>query len=173
MEISYPVFRLGSSKPHIESGVVLYITRTREEDSEDITDSYRIVDDVSLPGNFARRRLQLLKHNIKLKKISRAVFFLGDLIKIARAGTWFIDSNGNVFKYKKSTKAKLQFKKITKVMPIPSGGSIVSIEGINHRFKSLFPPLATEKYAGVLKYGLSNILYGFYEEKYDETWRMI
>lgn len=173
-EISYPVFRLGTERPLFENGVVLYITRTREDDSSEIVTTYRIVDDQSIPGgSLAKRRLKLLSDGIRLKRISRAVFFLGDLIKLATSNTWFIDSAGSVFRYVRKTRTLLQFKKIHHVIPIKTGGAILEIEGIPSRFKCLYTPKPNELYAGVLKYGLSYVLYGVYTEQYDDTWRLI
>ena len=97
LEIAYPVFRIGSERPMFEEGVVLYLHYGKNEDSAPI---YYIVDDTTLPGKgLAERRIQLMRQGIKLKKLSRAVFFLGDLIKVATASTWFIDSNGTVLRY--------------------------------------------------------------------------
>jgi hypothetical protein len=173
-EISYPVFRLGTEKPVFEDGVVLYITRTRDEDATEIVNTYRIVDDTNLPGkSLAVRRLRLLAEGVRLKRITRAVFFLGDLVKLATSNTWFIDAVGNVFRYVRKTRAKLQFKKITQILPIKTGGAVVEVEGLPNRFKCLYAPRPDEKYAGVLKYGLSYILYGVYTEQYDDTWRLI
>ena len=174
-EISYPVYRLGTEKPLFENGVVLYITRTKEdEDSIETINTIRIVDDQNIPGkSLAVRRLRLLSDGVKLKKISRAVFFLGDLVKIATSRTWFIDAVGNVFRYVRKTRALLQFKKITGMLPLQAGGALLELQGLPNRFKCLYAPRPDEKYAGVLKYGLSYILYGVYTEQYDDTWRLI
>lgn len=173
-EISYPVFRLGTERPIFENGVVLYITRTREDDSSEIVTEHRIVDDRNMSGDsLARRRLQLLSEGVQLKRISRAVFFLGDLVKLATSSTWFIDSIGNVFRYVRKTRALLQFKRINHIIPIKAGGAILEIVGLPGRFKCLYTPKPDEKYAGILKYGLSYILYGVYTEQYDNTWRLV
>lgn len=174
MEISYPVFCLGKDRPQTENGVVLYITRTRQEDSEELITTYKIVDDKNVEGNtLALRRLRLLREGVPLKKISRTVFFLGDLVKVATSAMWFIDSAGVVFRYVKHTRTKLEFKKIKNVINISTGGAIIEVEGIPSRFKSLFAPKPSEIYAGVLKYGVSYILYGFYMEQFQDTWRLI
>jgi hypothetical protein len=153
---------------------VLYSTTTIEEGEIIDTVDIRIVDDQNLPGaNLAIRRLQLLNSGVKLKQLARAVFFLGDLIKLATSSTWFIDYAGNVFRYVKSKNVKLTFKKITKILPIKSGGAIVEIDGIPTRFKSLYMPNAEDTHAGVLCDKASFILYGFYDKKYSDTRRLI
>jgi hypothetical protein len=119
------------------------------------------------------RRLAAKQNGAKLFKIKLAIFFLGDLVKIAKPNIWFIDSAGKLFNYNKATRALLKFYKIKLNIPINTGGSIIEVEGIATRFKSLFPPDRDKKYAGILHDKKSLILYGFYSEKYDDTWRKV
>jgi len=119
------------------------------------------------------RRLRILNKGQALQKIGRAIFFLGDLVKIAKRQSYFIDSNGKLFQYKKSMRAKLTFKRLLNVIPIATGGALLEVEGINSRFKCLFAPKTLELYVGVLEFGKSHILYGLYEQPYKSTWRMI
>jgi hypothetical protein len=172
-EIVYPVFKLGAEKPHFAEGVVVFIRHYLDED-RNLVEKYKIVDDTNLPGDtLALRRIILLKNKVPLKPLGNAVFFLGDLIKIAHRKIWFIDSSGNIFQYKKSRRAKLEFKKIKLIHQITSGGAIIEVEGIASRFKCLHTPRNGEQYAGLLVDGRSYILYGLYQEKPDDTWRMI
>jgi hypothetical protein len=120
-----------------------------------------------------KRRLLILNSGASLQKVGKAIFFLGDLIKIAKRGMYFIDSTGRVFQYRKSTRAKLQFKRLINVIPIATGGAILEVEGIHSRFKCLFLPKTLELYVGVLEFGKSHILYGLYEQPYKSSWRMI
>jgi hypothetical protein len=164
-EIRYPVFRLGTLKPTEEAGVVFYLYSNNK---------YSIVDDKSIVGeSLSSRRLHMLSTGVKLRKITRAIFFLGDLLKLATKTTWFIDSNGLVFQIKKSLRTTLEYLRIKKVIPIKTGGAIIELDGANMRLKSLFAPTPNELYAGVLKYGLAYILYGFFTEKHSTTWRWI
>ena len=172
-ELTYPVFRLGAEKPHFIDGVVVFVRQYLDED-KNLIQKYKVVDDTNLPGDtLALRRLILLKNKVKLKPINNAIFFLGDLIKLAHRKIWFIDSLGNIFQYKKSMVAKLQFKKIKYIQEIPTGGAIIEVEGIAHRFKTLFTPRNFEQYAGILKHGNTHILYGLYKEKHKDSWRMV
>lgn len=171
-EIVYPVFKIGTERPLFEEGVVMYIYYYRKED--DTIAKYHIVDDRTLVGkSLAERRLKLLKQGIRLKKLSRAVFFLGDLIKVATASTWLIDSMGNVFRYKKSKSMKLVYKPIKQIIPIKSGGAIIEVQGVPSRFKCLYKPNSNIKYAGIIEYGMSHILYDLSTEQFDSTRRMI
>ena len=169
MGISFPVFRLGSEKPTQEEGVTLYIRRYGDESID-----YKIVDDLTVEGNnLATRRLNMLNQGIPLKKIGKAIFFLGDLVKDAKPSIWYVDSSGAVFQYRKSRMVELIFKKIDYVHKIPSGGAILEIKGIPSRFKCLFAPTASQQYAGILKDGMSYVLYGLYNEQYDDTRRKL
>ena len=171
-EIAYPVFKLGINKPNVDDRVVYYLY-TREKDDEEVYD-LRIIDDPKLPQEtLALRRLYLKNLGEPLAKIRHAIFFLGDLIKIATPSTWFIDSKGKVFNYVKSNRAKLRFYKLTKKLPIKSGGVIVEAEGISTRFKALYMPPNEMKYVGILHLGMTLVLYGFYAEKHEDTWRKV
>ena len=160
----------------VENGLVFYYHEREEEvDDETVVSSkYKIVDDHNLTGDtLAQRRLQLMVQEVPLAKLSNAVYFLGDFIKLADPKLWFIDSNGKVFNYKRSTRARLKFYKITQLIPIATGGVIVEVEGIMQRFKALYPPTSNKTHVGVLHFGLATILYGFYEQAHQETWRLI
>lgn len=174
-DIHYPVFRLGVNKPEVSGGLIQYVEQTLDEATGYSDYVYRIVDDKTQPGDtLAKRRLHMLKIGYKLKKIQRAVFFLADLIKLATASTWFIDARGVLFNYKKTKSYPLYFKKITKIIPMKTGGCIVEVEGISNRFKSMYPPIEGQMYAGILKFeNTSDILYGFYNEQHDKTRRHI
>lgn len=165
---------MGSTKPVIDDGIVVYFNIVRDDDT--LADDYhvQVVDDTSLPGKtLAARRIILMVQGTPLKKLSKAVFFLGDLIKLAKPYHWFIDSVGQVFNYRKQGTYKLVFRRITKLIPIPSGGAILTIESFNERFKCLYKPKLEEHFAGILQYGITNILYGVYTEKHKDTHRKI
>lgn len=175
-EIVFPVFNIGIHKPQVEKGLVFYY-HEREEYIEDelvTTTKYKVVDDQNLSGEtLAKRRLQLTVEEVPLAKLSNAVYFLGDLIKIADPKLWFIDSRGKIFNYKRTTRAKLKFYKVLRLLPINTGGVVVEVEGLSQRFKALYRPTEDKQYVGILHFGVALILYGFYDQKYDETWRMV
>jgi hypothetical protein len=153
-------------------GVVLYYRQYFIEDKK--VETYHIIDDTTLPQpTLALRRLELLKKEVKLQKLGKATFFLADFIKLANRNTWFIDSAGIVFQYKKHKRAKLTFKKIKRIIPIVSGGAIVEVEGLPSRFKTLHMPDLSNRYAGLIVDGMGYILYGLYQDKLNDSWRMI
>ena len=172
------MYKLGETTPSFHEGVCAYLYENyKEDENEELVQDFkaRIVDDANLKGSLAIRRLTIMSRGGKLFKLKQAFFFLGDLIKVAKSSTWFIDSNGRVFQYKKQTSAKLVFYKVDKILRIPSGGVIVVPHGLNQRFKSLFAPTIPlqDLHIGVLQFGMSSVLYGFYDKKYDTTWRMV
>jgi hypothetical protein len=163
---------LGLSKPLTVDKVTFYAT-IHEEDGKTITNIV-IVDDKNIEGDtLGLRRVSLLRDGVRMRRLSKAIFFLGDMIKLATSKTWFIDNNGMVFNYKKTQSAKLNFKRISKVIPISTGGALLELEGSTARYKSLYAPTPQEKYAGILTIGAMSILYGVYDTKYDNTTRRI
>lgn len=175
-EIVFPVFKVGIHKPEQENGLVFYYHELHENTDEGVVSTlkYKILDDKNLPGaTLALRRLQLTAEDANLAKIENAIYFLGDLIKLADPKVWFMDSLGKVFQYKRSLPAKLNFYKIKTIIPIKTGGVIVECETILQRFKSLYKPEDDKTHVGILEFGMNKILYGFYDKKYKSTWRKV
>jgi len=168
IEIAWPVYSLGTRTPIREGNVLLFSTV-----SKDNKVSLEIIDDTSVPGNtLALRRLNLMGNNIKLCKIRYALFFLGDLVKIAKPNHWFIDTSGKVFQYKKDRRAKLFFKKITNITK-GIGNVFIEVQGHEARYTCLYPPEPEQKYAGLLFFNGVYILYGFYTEQHKATYRRV
>ena len=175
-EILFPVFKIGIHKPQEDAGLVYYYYERVEHTDDGNTSilKYKIVDDKNIEGDtLAKRRLKLAVEGVILAKLTNAVYFLTDLVKLADGKTWFIDSLGKIFIYKKSIKAKLRFYKIKDIIAINTGGVIIEAVGINQRFKSLYKPTMDKSHVGILHFGMSMLLYGFYTQEHKATWRMI
>lgn len=174
-EIVWPVFRIGEHKPTEHDGLVYYSKEYFDKDTEDIRVGLRVVDDRNIQQpTLGLRRLNIrVTEQVKLFPVKTAIYFLADLIKLAKPTTWFIDTNGKLFQYRKITRAKLQCKKITRVLPATGLGCILELEGLSQRFKSLRRPNHGEQYAGVLQWGLGYILYGLYLDPFKTTHRLI
>ena len=173
-EIQWPVFRLGEHKPTEHEGVVFYSKEYAFIDSDESKIGFRIVDDKNLEGDtLGSRRLKLRIAEENIFPIRAAIYFLADLIKLAKQTTWFIDNAGKVFQYKKSTRAKLTAHKITKIFPGEGMGSIIEVQGIPQRFKSMYHPKSEQAYAGILRWGLGYMLYGFYTEPFKPSYRNV
>lgn len=164
-EIVWPVYSLKGHPPIIEEGVSFYTTKDLK--------GIEIIDDKSISGDtLAKRRLLLYSQGVKLFIPRYALFFIADLIKFSIGNTWFIDAGGKIFQYKKHKMVPLVFKKITNTIK-DIGATIIEVEDIPARFKSLYPPTIEQKYAGLLKINNAYVLYGFFKERYKNTVRKI
>ena len=173
-EISWPVFQLTNKIPQTESGVTFYVTESYNRDTATYTERIKVIDDKNLPGDtLSRRRLQLQQTTDQIYKIKRAIYFVGDFIKLATPKMWFIDSSGTVFQYKKTTRAKLRFYKVKAVFPVNGIGAVIEVEGLPQRFKVLYRPVSTNKWAGILEFSGIKFLYGLYDMSYPDTWRLV
>lgn len=172
-QIRFPVYHLGKHKPEVEKGIAYYHYSEHHKTGE-VDDIKVVVDDKNQKGlSLAMRRLQLKQSGVKLHKLKYALFFISDLIKMTKMGSWFIDSEGTIFEYTKTKKVPLVFRPITQLIPVKTGGCIVEVHGQASRFKTLHAPSGLEKYAGLLLVGTGSILYGLYPEKLQDTVRMV
>lgn len=166
--IRFPVYFVGKTKPNVVDNKIF----TAYTDGN--RDVVQVYDDKSVTGNsLAWRRLQLKNSGVTLAPLKKAVFFICDLIKLSKQGSWFIDSDGTLFEYQKTKRVPLVFKPISQIIPVQTGGSIVEVQGIGTRFKTLHAPKGTEKWAGLLLVGVGCLLYGLYDEKQEDTTRMV
>ena len=172
-EIHFPVYRLSKEKPLLEDKVLYYKNTSYNIDTNETIERIRIIDDKDLPGDsLGRRRLQI-PTEVKYR-ISRTYLYIKDVIKQASGGYWFIDNSGSIFQYKKSLKVPLICKDIVNVYPGHNGtGAVIEVKGLTSRFKTLYIPKENEKYAALLKMHGGYILYGLYEEKFEDSWRRV
>lgn len=166
-----------NKKPNVneENGVIGYKTEFYDDSSDKLQSELLIIDDKKVKGSdLAQRRLTLYIEGAKLYKIKKAVFGLGDFLYLANTATWFIDSNGNLFRHKRAYTAKLTFSKINKVIAPKKGmGSILEVEGVPHRFRTILRVDDSHQYAGVLSLYKMKFLYGTYDKKYRDTIRKV
>ncbi len=174
LEISFPVFKLNAGKPIEESGVVYYESESYNRITDTTSIKLKIVDDRNIPlPNLSLRRLSLIKQRQPVYNINLAVYFLGDLIKLSKPKTWWIDTQGKVFEYKKSQRAKLRFYKLDKCFTTQGMGAVIQVCGLPQRFKSMFLPEQSDTWCGILEWNKIKIFYGYYKEQHKETWRLI
>jgi len=168
------VFRLTNTQPLKHEGVVYYKNSYLNVDDNTVTVHIKLVDDANQgAGTLASRRLRMKNQGAPLYPLRRAIFFMGDFLKMARSDYWFIDSNGFIFKYKKSIRAKLVFRKIKHIIPGRRTGSSIEVYGIPERFKTMFIVRSYMQYAAILEYRGLHILYGVYDQQYKDSWRLI
>jgi hypothetical protein len=172
-EIVWPVFRLGETEPTQRDGLVFYYTHYVDELNSE-TATIRVVDDRNLPqANLGLRRLHLKHLGEPLFPVRTAIYFLADLVKLAKSTTWFVDSSGRVFHYEKTVRAKLTTKRIKQVLPAAGLGCVFELAGLPSRFKAIQRPSETQQYARVLQLGMAHIFYGFCETHKPDSWRMV
>lgn len=172
-EIHWPVFRLGMNKPLEADGVLFYSREYLELDNNKTIVSFRVVDDTSIPQDSLGLRRLVLKDQVALFPIKTAIYFLADLVKVAKSKTWFIDNSGRVFQYKKQHSAVLTCHKIQRILPGKGMGAVIEVEGILQRFKCIYRPRLDQPYVGILKWGLGSMLYGFYSEPFKTSKRKV
>ena len=118
-----------------------------------------LLDDKTLPGDLAHRRLHMPKE--KLYPLKQRVENLSQLIR-HRTGTKFITNTGRIVKYKKSSKLyTVESRSILKVdTKIDSHMSIITVENTSSRFKVPFNvDIRNYKYASIMLTDNGPILY--------------
>lgn len=173
-EIHWPVFLLRGEDPITHNGVCMYGRLVYDIELEIYRHQFRIIDDKSIPGGtLGERRLHLSTRKVPLYRLNKAVYSVGDLLRLtSNTKPWVIDSSGILFKYKRKIRAPLTCHKITKVLRNSKGTYILELEGIPERFK-LLNDVQDCKYAGVLTINRKYILYGLYEESFKKTFRKV
>jgi len=158
-EINFPVYRL-SRKPNSHESILYFLTESYDPDTNTFSQSIRILDDKSIEyKTLSRRRLYLKEEGAPLYPLRKAIFMLGDFIRFNKPTSWWIDSSGKLFTYKKSTFAKLKYYKIKKVIPSKTMGTTIEVHGLGQRFKTMFAPPSSHTYAGILEIGIMRVLY--------------
>jgi hypothetical protein len=172
--VSFPLYSLLSKPPEIEGSVLFYRTYYKNKDTGTISANIRFIDDLSIDKpTLGQRRAIMASNGAKLLLIKKAYHFLGDFIGQAKSGRWYIDNLGRHFKYEKQVYADLNFYKIKKIIPGKTTGSIIEVEGIPTRFKTLFNIPVENQYAGILSNTGSHILIGTFEKPYKSSRRKI
>lgn len=173
-EIHWPVFLLKGEEPYISNGISMYGSALYDTELNKEVYKFKVIDDKNIPGNtLGERRLQMSMRKIPLYNLKKAVYSLGDLLRISsNPNLWLIDSIGTLFKYKKSVRAPLTCHKIVKVLRNSKGMCIIELEGIHERFK-IMNDIKECKYAGLITINKRYILYGLYEIPFKRTYRKV
>lgn len=173
-QVNFPVYRIPSGVELKREGTVRYVLREYLlADGLTYKKTVGVLDDTSIPEeSLGRRRLVLKAQGVPLLALRHVCYFLADLIR--HPSSTYIDSSGKVFQYTKTTNVPLIFKKITKVLPNSSGlGTILEVEGVPTRFKSMISITKSQKYAALLRLPQGYILYGIYSEEHKPTRRKV
>lgn len=172
--INWPVSLLGKIEIKRKDKLSYKEVELYDNEARQIILSQYVIDDLSLPQQtLGKRRLVLKSNGVQLLPINKIIYFLVDLIKLAVPNTWFIDNSGNIFTYKKSTRAHLTCHRIKNVLPGTGLGAIIEVEGVAQRFKVMYAPNEFQQYVGLLKMSNSYLLYGLYEQPFKSSTRKI
>lgn len=172
-EIHWPVFLLKNEPPITVDGISMYGFVDYDAEGDRYVSKYIIIDDKSIQGDtLGIRRLKLKLQNVPLYRINKAIYSVGDLIRLASTRPWIIDSKGTIFKYEKKVTAPLTCHKIQKILRSDKGMYILQLEGVPERFKIL-NDVKNCQYAGVLTINNKRILYGLYEKEFKKTRRKV
>lgn len=174
-DIVWPVFELGRIDLKTKDQLSYIEIEYQNNETEEYTSTKYIIDDKSISGSTLGKRRLIMKDSgkITLMPINRCIYFLADMIKLARAGIWFIDNSGAVFQYKKTTRAKLTCHKLKNIIPGSHLGVTIEVEGIHQRFKLLYKPTSDYQYVGLLYFNHSYILYGMYITPFKPSYRKL
>jgi hypothetical protein len=124
-----------------------------------------ILDDTSLSGTFAQRRLQLRNHYSELKpyKLKDQILYLRQLIKYP-SKTKFIDSDGHLFEYNKGKKFfKVKSYKITRYNERNNWGYLY-LDSLEQPFMVTQPLTFETKYASIMHTDKGLLLYDLTKE---------
>lgn len=171
-DITFPVYLLGKTKPHYENGVwyYLYVKQVYDGDNEEVK---LVLDDQNVPHTTLSRRRLVLQTKLNLYKLKTAVFFFSDLVKLSVGSTWWIDSVGKVFEYKKTRRVPLVYKRVKTFIKAETGGWLVEVEGVTERFKIMYAPNPDQKWAALLRVGINYLMWGLSDQKYKDTTKSI
>jgi len=133
-----------------------------------------ILDDTSIWGTFEERRAQLsVQHPDKLiYKLKERVLYLRQLVKY-KTGTNFVDLNGDLLKYKKSSSLfKVKSHKIIKKRPY-GNWTILNVEEYEQPYLVGQVILPTTTHASIMETRWGPLLYDLTNEKHEPYRRKI
>ena len=143
--------------PSEEEGVRFYETYSNKTHKYSRT----LIDDLKiLQPTLGRRRLKLAIRGEKLFNFKIACFSLGEVVKLSKGATMWLDSKGVLFELPRTSKFKLEAKKI-KATYQKTGYVILDVEGEATRFRSLYGPPSLEHQALIMYSGNIRLFYGY------------
>ena len=163
-DIQFPIYSVTKFYKRIWTEMnVLYI----ETDS-----GIYILDNKNINGDtVGKRRLRIKNDIYSLYRPRKVVYDITHLIK--SKDSIFMDTNGVVFKYKKSEYCTLNYHKVHNVIEAVDGECILDIPKINYSYKTNCRNAYAAIYVGLLTSKYGYILYEFSEFYKQPTRRMI
>lgn len=167
MDIKFPLYKLRQHQ-NIETTPLGKVKVTSIKGT-------KILDDKSLSGNFIERRIKMVsKYDKKeIYKLKEEVTLLRQLIKY-KTGTVFIDREGKLLKYKKSTKLyKVKCYKIEKAKRINDTTTVIYLNGFEQELIVYGLFKNNTKYASIMYTTWGPLLYDLTTERHDMYRRKI
>ncbi len=133
-----------------------------------------IFDDTSIPGNFWERRvrLQLEYPDMPIYKLKEKISYLRQLVKY-KSGTTFVDANGNIFKYYKSTELfEVTSHKISRKKPY-GNWTILTVDSYEQPYLVGQTVLPTTTHASIMHTKWGPMLYDLTSKKHEPYKRKI
>lgn len=133
-----------------------------------------VFDDLSIPGTFEERRakLSIRYPGEKIYKLKERILYLRQLVKY-KSGTTFVDTEGNLFKYNKSSKLfKITSHKITRRKPY-GNWTILNVEGQEQTYLVGQTVLPTTTHASIMDTKWGPMLYDLTNEKHEPYRRKV
>lgn len=133
-----------------------------------------IFDDTSISGTFEERRakLPMMHPNMPVYKLKERVLYLRQLVKY-KSGTTFVDSEGSIFKYQKSSKLfEITSHKIDRKRPY-GNWTILNISSYEQPFLVGQTVLPTTTHASIMNSSWGPMLYDLTSKKHEPYKRKI
>lgn len=165
-DIKYPIFPIRSHDKLYKKDGIIYV---------DTHKNTWIVDNTNLKGNsLAMRRFRITKDLYPLKP---AIFTLAQLLRYKSTTHIFIDKFGKLFRYTKTKRCKLEYKKVLSYKYDENTVAFI-VEDVNHPIYADFKTLNLYKdmenlFLGLIWYNNSWIFYDISTEKKKKTWKKI
>jgi len=134
-----------------------------------------ILDDTTLKGSFSERRMALINNYPKEKiyKLKEQVIYLRQLVKY-RSSSVFVDYNGNLIKYNKSTNLfNITSHKIVNKREIGNNWTVISLKGVEQPFLVAQAFTGETMYASVMHTKWGPFLYDITTEQHMQYKRKI
>lgn len=165
-QVTFPLYKI-RSYISIEKSIlgVVKITTIKGE---------YILDDTNIPGTFEERRLKMTAKYPKEKiyRLKEQINYLRQLVKY-KSGSTFVDYNGNIIKYKKSSNLfEVKSHKIIEIKPYGDNWTIIKAKNIEIPFLIAEPISPKVGYASIMYtkwgpflYDLTSIQHETYRRK--------
>ena len=128
-----------------------------------------ILDDATLPGDFEHRRACIVG---KVYKLKERVIYLRQLVKY-KSGTTFVDADGKLFKYKKSSKM-FDIRSAKIVRKVDRGNwTVIHLQDFEQPFIVGQAVLPSTKYASIMHSSWGPFLYDLTSKKHEPYKRKI